>query len=121
MIQRYILWHLETIGKSGVLNGQAVPFALARVSGAQGIEDWAPPLPQVCSRLAKLVISVKRAIILEAMISMLVIDARKLKICHDELFEFYQILLENSPLEIETEKQYSMHNLFECISAKYNV
>ena len=52
---------------------------------------------------------------------MLVIDARKLKICHDELFEFFQILLENSPLEIESDKQYSMQNLFECISVKYNV
>ena len=63
----------------------------------------------------------KRVVILEAMISTLVIHARELKIDNSELLEFYKILLENSPLNVKSDEQYSMKNLFECITTKYNI
>jgi hypothetical protein len=86
-----------------------------------GIEDWAPPLPQVCSRLTKLVIFFKRVVLLEALISTLVINAREFKINNFELSEFYNILLENSPLDLKSDQQYSMKNLFDCIRERYHV
>ena len=86
-----------------------------------GIEDWAPPLPQVCSRLTKFVIFFKRVVILEALISTLVINAREFKINNFELSEFYNILFENSPLDVKSDQQYSMGNLFDCIRERYHV
>ena len=55
------------------------------------------------------------------MMSALVIDAKKLKIGNSELLEFYEILIETSPLNVKSDEQYSMQNLFECIFTKYNV
>ena len=63
----------------------------------------------------------KRVVILEAMISTLVIDAKNLKIGNGELLEFYKILVETSPLDVKSDEQYSMQNLFECIFTKYIV
>lgn len=55
------------------------------------------------------------------MISTLVIDAKNLKIGNGELLEFYKILIETSPLDVKSDEQYSMQNLFECIFTKYIV
>ena len=78
-------------------------------------------MPQVCARLTKLVIFFKRVVILEALISALVIHAREFKIGNNELSEFYNILIENSPLDVKSDQQYSMKNLFERVKERYHV
>ena len=33
LVERYILWHLETCGRSANLNSQQIPISLSRLSG----------------------------------------------------------------------------------------
>ena len=87
------------------------------VSGFKGIEDWAPPLPEICSRLTKLVICTKRIIILEALLSSIIIHERDGQVIGSEkLKTFFQILVAESPIGLDLAKQYSMEKLFSEIN-----
>jgi hypothetical protein len=120
LIERYILWHLETCGRAAALKAQPVAFGLSRMAGAQEIEDWAAPLPEVCSRLTKLVIHAKRIVTLESLLSAIVIKAKEEPLNGaEELVEFHQLLVDHSPMGQKFDKQYSMEQLFEAINSKH--
>ena len=85
------------------------------MSAAKGIQDWAPPLPDLCSNLSKLSIYAKRIIILEALLSAIVIHERRdsnVIRCSREFQEFLRILIAGSPIGLELSEQYSMEDLF---------
>ena len=85
------------------------------MSAAKGIQDWAPPLPDLCSNLSKLSIYAKRIIILEALLSAIVIQKRRdsnVIGCSREFQEFLKMLIDGSPIGLVLSEQYSMEDLF---------
>ena len=114
-LEHYILWHLESQCKTTLTLSQAVPITFARMSGAQGIEDWAPPLPEVCSRLTKLTTCAKRIIVLESLLSAIIVYEREGNELHTDseaLKKYYKILVNGSPIGLTKKQQYSMKKLF---------
>ena len=118
MIQRYILWHLETCNRGAVLNAQAIPVSLARMAGAKGIEDWAPPTPELSQRIGKLIEFGYKIIVLESLLSAMVVHEKGIEV-PTKLKEFYGVLIDHSPLELPIGQQYSMKSLFDTLSQKY--
>ena len=115
LVEHYILWHLESQCKTTLTLSQAVPITFARMSGAQGIEDWAPPLPEVCSRLTKLTSCAKRIIILESLLSAIIVHEREgneLKSESEALKKYFKTLVDGSPIGMTKKQQYSMNKLF---------
>ena len=86
------------------------------MSAAKGIQDWAPPLPDLCSNLSKMIIYAKRIIILEALLSAIVINQRRgsnnVSGCSKELQKFLKTLIDGSPVGLKLSEQYSMEKLF---------
>lgn len=91
------------------------------ISGAKGIEDWAPPFPNLCSRLSNLIQDAKKIAILESLLSAIILKLRHSEIPNPKLNQFYHVLIENSPLTLPIDKKYSMENLFKAIKSKYEV
>ena len=89
------------------------------MSGAQGIEDWAPPLPEVCSRLTKLTTCAKRIIVLESLLSAIIVyesEGNKLQSESEALKKYFKILVDGSPIGLTKKQQYSMKKLFADIN-----
>ena len=119
LVEHYILWHLESQCKTTLTLSQAVPITFARMSGAQGIEDWAPPLPEVCSRLTKLTTCAKRIIVLESLLSAIIVyesEGNKLQSESEALKKYFKILVDGSPIGLTKKQQYSMKKLFADIN-----
>ena len=119
LVEHYILWHLESQCKTTLTLSQAVPITFARMSGAQGIEDWAPPLPEVCSRLTKLTTCAKRIIVLESLLSAIIVyesEGNKLQSESEALKKYFKILVDGSPIGLTKQQQYSMKKLFADIN-----
>ena len=99
------------------LLAQAISFNFSRMAGAKGIEDWGPPLPEICSRLGKLSICAKRIIVMEALLSSIIIQERDGKMAGSEkLISYFDILVAGSPIGLDPAEQYSMEKLFQEIN-----
>lgn len=116
IVERYILWHLETCGRAAICFAQPLPPSMGRLSGACGIEDWASPLPETTARLRQLVVHTKRVVILESLVSAMIInirgERRSSPTTHAGLQRLYDILVQHSPIAWHPMKQYSMEQLF---------
>ncbi len=138
LIERYILWHLETCGRAAATNAQPISFTLGRLAGkfcnlrksrsvikgsiflgAKGIEDWAAPLPEASLRLKELLKHTKRVVVLESLISSIVIQSKDLSSIvprQKSLKDLFAILVKHSPIGMYYKDQYSMSNLFKEIN-----
>ena len=111
-----IFLNKESQGKTASILATAIQFNLSRMSAAKGIQDWAPPLPDLCSNLSTLSIYAKRIIILEALLSSIIIhqrsDSNNIGECSKELQDFLKTLIDGSPVGLKLSEQYSMEKLF---------